>query len=242
MPPRLLPLYFVSVSLVFVQAARPCLCRKIPPATPDLLPQVAPVQSPGKTATSAVHKYRDQCRAASLIGEGILLLCGHGATLKEAKKAKDVRAGRGPGCHCERIVLPLLNPVVPLWHWLSLASPPLPRPLPAAVKTRTLATPQAGGVGEIFKLTKDVVTDGMRGLLRAIELPEDLSAKQLYQKFIVQRNAVPATTEEARVIRNTLTDLFFLPVLFCRPAGPTERDVKRVLLSEMWLLYPSRAS
>ena len=37
---------------------------------------------------------------------------------------------------------------------------------------------------------------GMRGLLRALDLPDDLPAKELYKKFLVQRNAVPATTEE----------------------------------------------
>ena len=94
------------------------------------------MQSPSKVKPAP--KYTVQCRAAGLIGEGILLLCGHEEALKEAKKAEDVRAGKESGCHCERIVLPLLRPVVPLERWLSLAPPPLPRLLPAAAKTRTL--------------------------------------------------------------------------------------------------------
>ena len=50
-----------------------------------------------------------------------------------------------------------------------------------------------------MELTKGVVTDGMRGLLKAIELPGDLTAKQLYNKFLVRRNGVTAATKEPRL-------------------------------------------
>ena len=108
----------------------------------------------------------------------------------------------GPAAPSCSVSLP--SPITPGQHYPSLASRPLPRSFRCPALSRctleppTLVTPQADSVAKIMALTKGTVIDGMKGLLKGIDLPDELSAKDLYRKFLVHRNCVTTAKKEHR--------------------------------------------